>query len=66
MDIEVVDTMPDGWRHWLQFYRARQAAGDRPPNSWDLETMQADQGKYVALIRMIARRKQLKQAKENE
>ncbi len=58
VDIEVADTMPDGWRHWLQFYKARQVAGERKPNSWDLEVMQADQGKYVALIRLIARRSQ--------
>jgi SAM-dependent methyltransferase len=58
VDIEVVETMPDGWRHWLQFKKARQAAGVRPPSSWDIEVMRTDQGKYVVLIRIIARRKE--------
>ncbi len=65
VDMELVETMPDGWRHWLQFYKARQVAGERKPNSWDLEVMQADQGEYVALIRMIARRSEHSKAKED-
>jgi SAM-dependent methyltransferase len=57
VDIELAELMPDGWRLWLQFYRARKAADARVSPS-DIPALEADQGQYLGLIRMIARRKE--------
>ena len=57
VEIEAVGAMPDGWRHWLQFYNARRLSGRRNPDLSDIEALKADQGRYVGFIRMIARRK---------
>ncbi|MFC1526545.1 SAM-dependent methyltransferase [Candidatus Latescibacterota bacterium] len=56
MDIQTVDVMPDGWRHWLQHYHARRVAGPRKPSDSDFDALEADQGQYVGLIRMVASR----------
>jgi cyclopropane fatty-acyl-phospholipid synthase-like methyltransferase len=54
VDVEIADTMPDGWRLWLQFDRALCAAGkNRFPS--DEETLEADAGQYLGFIRMVAR-----------
>ena len=46
--------MPEGWRLWLRWDRAVQAAGaGRFPS--DEETLVADGGRYVALIRVVGR-----------
>ncbi len=55
VDVEVADTMPDGWRTWLQDEEARDVVGNRPFPS-DAETIEADVGRYIALVRMVARR----------
>ena len=57
VDIEVADTQPDGWRHWLTFERAKKAAGT---NRWDDEipALEADQGRYLGFVRLVARRKE--------
>lgn len=56
VDVEAADTMPDGWRHWLQFERAKKAAGT---NRWDDEipALEADQGRYLGFVRLVARRR---------
>ena len=59
VDIETVDVLAEGWRHWLQCYRVRLACGPRKPGASDIDTLGIDQGQHVALIRMIARRKQI-------
>lgn len=57
VDVEIAENMPDGWRFWLQWEKSTNAVkANRFPS--DVEALQADQGKYVALIRMIARRKE--------
>ncbi len=56
VDLEVADMMPEGWRLWLQFENALAEAGALLfPD--ELEALEADAGRYLALIRMIARRK---------
>jgi len=49
--------MPDGWRHWLAFERAKKAAGT---NRWDDEipALEADGGRYIGFVRLVARRKE--------
>jgi SAM-dependent methyltransferase len=54
--VELADTLPDGWRHWLQWDRAVQAVGASPFPS-DAEALEADAGRYIGLIRMVGRRK---------
>ena len=55
VDVEVADVQPDGWRFWLQFERACAEAGTLIFPS-DEKTLQADAGRYLALIRIIGRR----------
>ena len=56
VDVEVADTMPDGWKVWLDFERAKKAAGT---NRWDDEipALEADGGRYLGFVRLVARRK---------
>lgn len=56
VDMERADTQPDGWRDWLQFEKAKAASGynrhlDEPA------TLEADRGKYLGFVRLLARRK---------
>jgi SAM-dependent methyltransferase len=56
VEVELAETMPDGWRLWLQHAKAIDAAKANPFPS-DVETLEADGGRYLGFIRMIARRK---------
>ena len=55
VDVEAADAMPDGWRLWLQHYRAVVAAGTKQCPS-EIEALKADGGRYLGFVRMIARR----------
>ncbi|KKM78051.1 hypothetical protein LCGC14_1363820 [marine sediment metagenome] len=57
VDVEVAELMPDGWRAWLQFYKARDAGQNRTPSASDIPALEADQGQYLGFVRMISRRK---------
>jgi len=61
VDVETADTMPDGWRHWLAFERAKKAAGT---SRWDDEipALEADQGRYLGFVRLVAKRRKDKTA----
>ncbi len=50
--VEVADTMPEGWRVWLDWYNAAL-----PRGRIQIETLQADQGEYLAYVRMVGRRR---------
>lgn len=53
--VEVVEPMADGCRLWLEWDRAINAAGaNRFPS--DAETLEADGGRYLGFIRLVARR----------
>ena len=52
--VERADVMPDGWRHWMHFYQALADAGVRESDT--LPTLREDKGRYLALIRVVARR----------
>jgi cyclopropane fatty-acyl-phospholipid synthase-like methyltransferase len=54
--VEVADVLDDGWRHWLQWDRAIMAAGANHFPS-DAEALEADQGRYIGFVRMVARRR---------
>ncbi|MGD1118037.1 MAG: methyltransferase domain-containing protein [Dehalococcoidales bacterium] len=55
-DVEA-DLLPDGWRHWLQFERAALLTG-KVSRTTDTEVIEADAGRYMALIRVLGRRKE--------
>ena len=58
VDIELAETMPDGCDMYLQWKKVLAKAGDK--RGWakkDIKVLQADKGKYIGFIRMIAGRK---------
>ncbi len=58
VSVEVTDTMPDGIGAWLQWKKARLAAGDeRESLKTDIRVMESDQGRYMGFIRMIGTRR---------
>lgn len=56
VDIQQVDSIREGWKHWLQFEQTKAAAG---ANSHDdeISALSADRGRYLGFVRMVARRK---------
>ena len=56
VEIEHVDMMPDGWRHWLRFEEARLATG-REKSDAERFVVDADHGRYLGFVRMVATRK---------
>jgi SAM-dependent methyltransferase len=58
VDVKCVDTLPQGWALWLKWKQARQAAGDASPSlDSDIQVLEADQGRYMGFIRLVAQRK---------
>ena len=55
VDVELADTLPDGWRQWLKFDEARDRAQGRASD--DVPMLRADRGRYIGLVRVVARRK---------
>jgi cyclopropane fatty-acyl-phospholipid synthase-like methyltransferase len=56
VDVEHVDLLPEGWRIWLDWERTIVAAGANHFPADD-EALEADQGRYLSFVRMIARRR---------
>jgi ubiquinone/menaquinone biosynthesis C-methylase UbiE len=52
VDIEIADTMTDGWRLWLEWQRAVS-----PDNGGEIDAIEADAGRYLGYIRVVGRRK---------
>jgi len=52
MDIEVADTMPDGWQRWLDWHRAVA-----PGNLEEIQTLETDRGTNLGYVRMVGRRR---------
>jgi SAM-dependent methyltransferase len=50
--VELADTMPDGWRFWLEWQRAVA-----PNNAVEIKAVEADAGKYLGYIRLVGRRR---------
>jgi len=57
VDVEEADVQPDGWRLWLQYEKACEEAGTLMFRS-EADVLEADAGRYFALIRMVGRRKE--------
>jgi len=51
MDIELADTMPDGWQRWLDWHRVIA-----PDNEAEIKALEADRGNYLGYIRLVGRR----------
>jgi len=57
VQLEVGETMPDGWLIWQQWEQARQAAGDDSTAlQSDIDVLEADGGQYMGFLKLIARR----------
>ncbi|HXH51235.1 MAG TPA: class I SAM-dependent methyltransferase [Terriglobia bacterium] len=52
MDVSLADTMPDGWRHWLDWQRTVA-----PENEPEIKALEADQGNYLGYLRVVGRRR---------
>ena len=51
MDIELADTMPDGWQRWLDWHRVIA-----PDNAVEIKALEADRGSYLGYVRVVGRR----------
>jgi cyclopropane fatty-acyl-phospholipid synthase-like methyltransferase len=51
MEIELADTMPDGWQLWLDWHRVIA-----PDNETEIKAIEADRGNYLGYVRLVARR----------
>ena len=56
VDIELADTQPDGWRHWLLFEESQEESVEDEDGS-EAAMLRADQGRYMGFVRMVARRR---------
>jgi hypothetical protein len=52
VDVELADTMPEGWRAWLDWQRAVS-----PGNRVEIDALEADGGRHLGYVRAIARRR---------
>jgi len=53
-----VDVLPDGWKLWLQWKKARaKVEGESPPLLSDIQVLEIDQGQYIGFIRVMAKKK---------
>jgi SAM-dependent methyltransferase len=59
VDVETADLVPDGWEDWLRWrelVKSRGAGVERLVNA-DLETLRADGGDALAVVRVVARKR---------
>lgn len=52
VDVEVADTMPNGWQRWLDWHHVMN-----PENKVEIETITADAGAYLGYVRAVGRRR---------
>ena len=51
MDIDLADTMPDGWQVWLDWHKVVA-----PDNEVEIRALEADRGNYLGYVRLVGRR----------
>lgn len=57
VEIEVSDTMPDGWKHWLQWSHAiAECETGISPRGMHYRAITADQGEHLGYIRLVGQR----------
>jgi SAM-dependent methyltransferase len=52
VDVKLADTMPGGWRHWLDWQRTVA-----PENEPEIKALEADQGICLGYLRLVGRRR---------
>ena len=52
MQVELAETMPDGWKVWLDWHQAVA-----PDNATEIKAIEADEGQYMGYVRMVGRRR---------
>jgi ubiquinone/menaquinone biosynthesis C-methylase UbiE len=52
MEIEIADTMPDGWQVWLDWHTT-----GFPDNRPEINALEADRGRYLGYVRLVGRRR---------
>jgi hypothetical protein len=52
VDVELADSMPDGWRRWVEWHRAVA-----PDNAIEIDAIEADAGRNLGYVRVVARRR---------
>lgn len=52
VDVELADSMPDGWRLWLEWHRTVA-----PENRMEIESVEADGGRHLGYNRVAGRRR---------
>ena len=58
--VELADTLEDGGKHWLQHEKVKPPEKRVNPFPPDDEVLEADGGRYLGFVRMIARRRETK------
>jgi cyclopropane fatty-acyl-phospholipid synthase-like methyltransferase len=57
VNVHQADRLPEGWKIWLQWEKARRMAGDDSPEmESDIKVLEVDGGQYMGFIRMVAER----------
>lgn len=51
MNIELADTMPDGWQLWLEWHKTIA-----PDNEMEIKALEADGGRHLGYVRLVGRR----------
>ena len=54
MNIEVADSLPEGWQLWLDWHRVVA-----PDNATEIKALEADRGRYLGYARVVGRRSQI-------
>ncbi len=52
LDIELADTLPDGWRLWRDWLTVIA-----PDNTVEIQALEADRGSYLGYVRVVGRRR---------
>lgn len=53
VDVELADTLQDGWRYWVDWHRAIA-----PDNTSEIQAVELDAGQHLGYVRFIARRRE--------
>ena len=52
VEVELADTMPDGWQRWLDWHRAVA-----PDNATEIKAIEEDRGRFLGYVRAVGRRR---------
>jgi hypothetical protein len=52
LEIELADSMPEGWQFWLDWHKAIA-----PDNAAEINALEADRGRYFGYVRVVGRRR---------